>query len=234
MTNHDSLTNEEKIFQMYEDLNVGKHPKCIECRSCTQNLSNPISFWFVGEKFEESKYKILFIGKNARGEPKLLNKNVGDVSELAKVLWLDKRAYFSYTRAIVERLYGESDRSNVAFTNCVKCNNSDGKDTTTLMMKNCCIKDLQVIRKEIDILKPKFIIFYTGWYYDKFFHDIFDNIESLTDTSNTLKIGSYNMPWWEFNANLNKNTIKVLRVGHPERKSKSDFVSQISNWVLRN
>lgn len=231
MTKPNSLT-EEKIFQMYEDLNIGKNQKCIECRSSTPNLSDPISFWFVGDKFEESKNKILFVGKNARGEPKVLNNNVGDVRELAKVLWLDKRAYFSYTRAIVEKIYGELDCSKIAFTNCVKCNNSDGKDTTTLMMKNCCIKDLQVIRHEISIIKPNFIIFYTGWYYDKFFNDIFDKTENLTDTSNTKKIGNYNMPWWEFNAKLSGNTIQVLRVGHPERKNKSDFVSKISNWVL--
>lgn len=41
------------------------------------------------------------------------------------------------------------------------------------------------------------------------------------------------MPWWEFNGELNKNKIAVLRVGYPERKKEIDYVNAVVDWVER-
>lgn len=39
------------------------------------------------------------------------------------------------------------------------------------------------------------------------------------------------MPWMEAIGQLNDNLIKILRVGHPERMKKDEYVSAISKWI---
>ena len=39
------------------------------------------------------------------------------------------------------------------------------------------------------------------------------------------------MPWWEFSGYIDNDNIKILRVGHPERKKKNDYVNAITNWI---
>ena len=46
-----------------------------------------------------------------------------------------------------------------------------------------------------------------------------------------VKIGKKEMPWMEAIGQLNNNLIKILRVGHPERMKKDEYVSAISKWI---
>ena len=36
---------------------------------------------------------------------------------------------------------------------------------------------------------------------------------------------------WTFTGLINKNEIKVIRVGHPERMKKSDYINEIINYI---
>ncbi len=60
---------EEKIFRKYEEINIGKSDFCRKCRSENTGLSLPVSIWQVGDEYYDSKYKVLFVGKVARGTP---------------------------------------------------------------------------------------------------------------------------------------------------------------------
>jgi hypothetical protein len=58
----------EQIFDMYKDINLGNCDICKECKGANNNkLYYPVSIWTIGEDFQKSNDKILFVGKTARG-----------------------------------------------------------------------------------------------------------------------------------------------------------------------
>lgn len=228
MIRHDQKI-EDEIFGMYETLNIGNTEVCLNCRYTTQNLSKPNSFWFVGEKYKLSQYKTLFIGKNARGNPGVDRKSYFEFRDFADEYCNGSSAYWNYTRSISEKLYDFDSGDNIAYTNIIKCNNSITIDTTSNLMKVNCISRMQVIKEEIKILKPDNIVFLTSWEYDEHFVSIFDEIISIK--SEYIDVGKKKMPWWEFTGSLENLNINVLRIGHPERKSKAPYVSEVTNWI---
>lgn len=218
---------EKEIFNMYEEINIGKSEICRQCRSTTYDLCKPVSIWQVGDNYYDSQYRLLFVGKVARGEPGKQYNDFMDSTERADVLYNKKGwAYWNYTKAIASALYGENSWEKVAFTNMVKCNNSTTVDKTNEFTKNCC---LHIVKKEIDILKPKHIIFYTKNAYDEQIEEIFDSI--LNSKKDDVRIGKKIMNKWTFTGLINKNEIKVIRVGHPERMKKSDYINEIINYI---
>ena len=113
----------------------------------------------------------------------------------------------------------------------VKCNNSHGKDTTSGSMKDHCIGEMKVLKKEIEIIKPTHIIFYTGRYYDYYIPKVFDE-DGYKVIVNTLQpIGKRNIPWFEAEAKIGNMKFNVLRVWHPERKKKSVYVEALCGWI---
>lgn len=228
MIRHDENL-EDKIFNMYEKLDIGNAEACLNCRNTTQNLSRPVSFWFVGDKYCFSKYKLLFIGKNARGNPGVARNSYLDSRGRADELWEVSWPYWSYTRSISDELYGSDSGDYIAYTNIMKCNNSDTVDTTSNSLKDNCISRMQIIKEEIKLLKPTNIVFLTSWEYDEYFTSIFDEMTSIK--SENVAIGKKKMPWWEFTGTIESSQINVLRIGHPERKNKVVYVSEVSNWV---
>lgn len=85
---------------------------------------------------------------------------------------------------------------------------------------------MQVLKKEIEIIKPKKFIFLTSCNYDEYFKFGFDEIENTSNTK--ITIGKKKMPWWEFNGEINNNKIEVLRVGHQREKKKSTTLTLLS------
>lgn len=228
MIRHD-ISLENEIFKMYDSLDIGKALTCLNCNDNTQNLSRPVSFWFVGEKYSSSQYKLLFIGKNARGNPGMSKNSYLDSRDRADELWEGSWPYWSYTRSISEELYGKDSGDYIAYTNIMKCNNSETIDTTSNLMKDNCISRMQIIREEIKVLNPKNIVFLTSKGYDDYFNSIFDEI--LNIRSECVSIGKKKMPCWEFTGTIENTKINVLRIGHPERKNKASYVSLVSSWV---
>ena len=55
-----------------------------------------------------------------------------------------------------------------ALSNIVKCNDGSTTDNTTDEIRTNCMDKLGVIWKEVEILKPKRIVFFTGRNYDDF------------------------------------------------------------------
>ena len=221
---------EKKLLELYKNTLTEQNPICKKCKNNNDALTRPVGAWVVGNKFYSHKNRVLFVGKNARGNP---GKPYCDFQfafwESRNHLWKKSWPYWSYTRAITNAVYGNDDIENIAFTNIVKCNDSTGKDCTSWHTKECCICELKMIGKEIAIIHPTHIVFYTSWKYDDYIPRIFDTYIETKKTK--IKIGAKEMPWMEANGQLNGNSIKILRVGHPERMKKNDYVAAVSKWL---
>jgi len=237
----------DQIFQLYNFIEIGKNETCQRCIKSNKEsdfeLSAPISAWIVGENFKNDKHKILFVGKVARGD----NDDIGqiknglfrDATNLGESLLRNSSwAYWSYTRAIVEKLYQDIQIGieNIAFTNLIKCNNSPTVDMTTWETKQLCLNELKVFWKELELLKPKKVIFYTNWEYDNFIDD-YKRERKFEDKSNRnhrVQIGAKQMPWWNrvFYDSNGKKEWEFLRIGHPERKKKNEFTQRVYEWII--
>lgn len=230
-------TLEEKILSCYNEIGLGTCAVCTHCRIDNPALySKAVGMWFVGKFFEEQKNRVLFIGKNARGMPaKEYKENQNSKGFLEEFRYSRENLinkswpYWSYTKEISKRLFGDMAMEAVAFTNMVKCNGSDTIDTTTDSMKDYCIGDLAVVRHEVEIIRPTHIVLYTGTSYDSWLSPVFDKIDCFSNTS--IEIGKKKMPYGEYRCKLNHERIRVLRIGHPERMQKEAFVSTVVTWI---
>ncbi len=220
---------EKEILRLYDRLNLGECSLCRQCRE-GRNLSGPIGCWLVGEKFNEEDKRILFIGKNARDNPGNKYHTYQNTFEDTRMrLWNKGYPYWRYTKEITERIFGDNSCEHIAFTNIVKCNDSSGRDTTSDDVKKICILDLQVLRKEIEIIQPTNIVFYTALTYDSFIPQVFDSFEKRQYGERI--IGAKSVPWLCADAVIGGDRINVLRTGHPERKKREDFVNAVCEWL---
>ena len=232
---------EQEVFNLYRKLNLKHNDICVSCiAGCANNgirLSNPASIWQVGTNYHKAKIRLLFVGKIARrgnNLGKLVSNNFIDATEKANELYYDESwAYWSYTKAIASRIFKDNPWENIAFTNCIKCDDSSTQDNSNAIQKENCLKNLGVLWKEIEILKPHNIVFYTHWDFDYYIEEFrpLKNFTDKTDKNFTVNIGQKTMPWWERTYYNENDTVKILRVGHPERKKKVDFVDKITNWI---
>lgn len=240
MTYHNQI--EHDLILMYDSLFI--HEDCDICRLCRGTekehrslLSRPVTAWFVGNAFAEQETRILFVGKNARGfgDEQPYTKRYHNVYDYGRELTTKGWAYWNYTGEIIKAIYGigYNNPELTAITNIVKCNNSEGIDTTSTCMKDHCIKELRVLNRELRIIKPTHVVFYTGWNYDSYIDYAFDEILVAGSVTETKTIGQYNAPWREGKAIVNGQRILFLRTCHPERKKKEDFVNAVVDWFNR-
>jgi len=227
--------NEQDVFQMYMKIFNAPEVKSI-CSKCREkaNLSRPISLWQLGRDFGTSEYKVLFVGKTARGIPcKSLPVDdiFHDATKRADELFVGRYHYWSYTNAICKSLYGDDAWEKIAFTNLVKCNASDDIDKTDYETKENCIIRNKIFLNELIIINPSTIIFYTGYDYDEFLKELFKEYNLVNVAYTSKPVGAKNLPWWEFTITINSKIIRCLRVGHPERKKKDQFVDLIVNYI---
>jgi len=238
----------QDIFEMYKELNLGNCVTCKECRLANINrpLYEPVSIWTIGENFSNSKDKILFIGKTARGGDEsigtFIDNSFYDATEFGtNSLALDgySSPYYSYTNEIIKRYFGtfEEGKKNIAFTNLVKCNNGTTKDSTIWTTKILCLDKMKVVWKELEILKPQRIIFYSHTDYDYFIENYFNanayRFIDITNKAHCISIGNKYSFWWHrdfYNENGNK-VLSFLRLSHPERLLKEDYVNNVVRWL---
>ncbi len=239
---------EDELLSIYNNMKLGNCAICQECRNSVpvpEELSIPVSAWCIGNAFYEQEKRILFVGKTARGNPSKICGTIGDTfADTREFLWwetYDKdgkpaampSAYWGYTAEITKRLYGIDSPEFISFTNIVKCNDSPDIDIANSVMKENCVRKLRVLTREIEYINPTHIIFYTGRYYDGYIKDVFDCYQVLDDKGD-IQIGKRKMPWQEACGIINNKKYHVLRIGHPERKKKEEFVSGVVEWVRNN
>jgi hypothetical protein len=233
----------DAIFQMYSDIAIGKNEICADCirKAIGAPLSKPISFWTVGNKFTDDPFKVLFVGKTARGNPGVDHgKGYLDARTVGTDLFFSSAwHYWSYTNEIVRRLYKSEAEGwqRIAFTNLVKCNNSSASDNTPPERMHNCLSRLGVFRREVEILKPKRIVFYTHWDYDEYIASFRygETYSDVTARSATRPNGKRAIPWWhrQFYSE-GRVVMEFLRTSHPERKSKEEYVSDIVGWISKD
>ncbi|MBD5094842.1 MAG: hypothetical protein HDT26_11290 [Subdoligranulum sp.] len=222
---------EKSVFDMYKSYRLGVGEKCDICRKETPGLCKPISIWHVGDQYAMSEHRVLFVGKAARGsiqqDADCIN-GVQDGTGVAEDLYHAVGwPFWSYTRAIAEELYGEADAwEKISMTNMVKCNASETVDTTTESVKwNCA----GYLRKEIELLLPKNIVFYTNAWYDEAVASLFDSIENAK--YHDVPCGQKQMHLWRFTGMINGHSMRVIRTGHPERMKKEEFTGRIIEFI---
>lgn len=223
---------------------IGLNEVCINCKAKNNMVTTPQTPYIISNNSTLTKDRIMFIGKVARGDGfgEMIEDNLEDVTSFGEELLSDSAwAYYAYTREIIERYYGDLDKAieHISFANIMKCNNETTNDSTPWDAKICCIDKNQFIWKEINIIKPKRIIFYTHYYYDLFIENFrplnYDSIKDITDKNHRIKIGMKTSLYWhrEFYDKDNNIICTFLRVSHPMLKNKNDFVQMIISWLLQ-
>jgi len=229
------------IHQMMIDARMGSNSNdlCKQCRWASNHVTNALGPYLVCDA-EFSSISIMFVGKVARGD--CLGPEIADqledvtlfgASSIAERSW----PYYAYTRAIIECVYGDlaTGIRHVSFTNMVKCNNETTPDTSDRTSKEFCIARNRFIWREIELIKPRFVIFYTGMAYDDFIDGYLPGYASShqDNADQQVVIGKKLMPWWDrsFYDDQQREVLRFLRVGHPERKKKEDYVRVLSAWI---
>ncbi len=230
----------EKFKTMFESIQLSKNDIC---NNCDAKVKHPLLPWIVGSQFNETKEKVLFVGKPHRGEPGerlpsgILDSTKPHLDFLINCKW----PYWSYTKSIAMGLFGDNDPWDyVAFTNIIKCTNVTGEngsfDTTSKKMAKCCIDDNGVIFSEIEELKPNCIVFFT---YDLFSEHLVNlpfafKIDEITKKGNRVPCGMKTIGWWHRRIKTEwSDNVSILVTHHPERKKKSDYVNLILNWIKK-
>jgi|ERR1700730_4459324 hypothetical protein len=234
---------ERRIFD--RSISLWTNPICEACKKATnQELDGPVSIWQVGQEYDNDRYRLMFVGKNARGA---IHNNASDQLAEQGIIdgtgeadeWIGQKwsAYWYYTAAIIEHLFGslETGWERVAFTNLVKCNNSMNIDTTNNETATYCLDKLGVTWKEFEILQPLNIILLTGRNYDDFIDRYTKRFECHEKHDRNYQVvnGNKKMLWWERHCVDQKNgrNFRLLRTSHPERQKKLSFVQQLAQWV---
>lgn len=223
------------------------------CNYCKRNkkLAGPISFFHVGSKFNNDKYKIVFVGKNS-----WYNKDGYQDEISAKGCFADARKdgrdsingygeykinshYWGYIRHITEKLYGNmrDGVERIAVTNIVKCNTTGEKDDYSDNTPNDIIQkciDFGIFEKEIQIMKPKHIIFLTGTDYDEEIENFKFGCSEISNGRKT-KFGNGTIVRWPRKLSHNgKLKYFIMRTSHPLYKNKTLFTRNIIDWVKIN
>jgi hypothetical protein len=228
------------VIQTLIDSETGSNTICQECRRIEAHLTHALGPWFVCDPSNGTD-SVLFVGKVARGD--YLGEEIApsfeDVQNFGRdFIKTSSWPYWSYTREILIEVFGDLERGLQcsSFTNIVKCNNESTPDTTNQSVKDHCIQKNGFIWKEFEAIKPRVAVFYTHTAYDSYI-DSFrpaDAIRWEDNRSEWVEVGKKRMPWWDrsfFTAD-NRELLRFLRVGHPERKRKDEFVKMISKWII--
>jgi len=232
---------EQELCEMYKKIFDENKDICDRCRGGNIYLSKPLSAWLVGDDFcnpPGQKPRILFVGKNAIGNG--LGEDYGNFWQVfegtREHLWNKRSAFWRYTCGIVLKIFGDDSAEHIAMTNFIKCNEAEKSkkyaDTSSPSMKENCIGGLKMLRKEIEIIRPNILIFYTGKYYDDYIKNngvIFD--EFTVNINEKKKIGKKNMDWLAGEGWIRGQRIDVLRVWHPQTMKRCDYISAICKWI---
>lgn len=215
------------------------------CRRCDARLKHPLLPWLVGSKYRDTNEKLLFVGKPHRGNAGtilpsgIVDPNKPHLKWLMDCSW----AYWSYTKEAATTLFGKKDPWDyVCFTNIIKCTNTDAEDgsnfsdKTSYLTAKFCISDLGVIFREIEVLNPKNIIFYSYSMFKELLEDIpfAVAVKEITKKEHRVKCGNKMLPWWEraFETSWDNN-VRILVTGHPQFMKRKAYISLLTNWVRK-
>ena len=230
----------DKLINLYEkQLNIPQNKACCDCDS---KYKQPLLPWQIGEKYLTEEGGIFVAGKPHRRIPGTVRTSgVIDGREVGKNLFFDAHwPYWNYTKEALNSIYRTSEESwdHIAFSNIVKCSSTDTGDKTTWLCANQCIIENKVIFKEIELLRPRKILFFTWSMHRNMLEDIpFANTGTTIEHTNSeykIKCGAKQLGWWDRTLTANWGSkVDFLILGHPERMKKDEYIRMISNWLKK-
>lgn len=229
-----------RIEQGYRSVDVPQNPVCAACDATDKR---PLLPWHIGRSYLESRPRVVILGKNHRDDrpTKVLAGGIQDGRETAQQLQANiSWPYWSYVREILAEVYGDWSHGwdRIARSNLVKCTTvsteTDSRDTTTSLMTTSCVRDLGLIRIDLRELEPDLLILMTGTAYDGFLPELcwrpdlsFDWVD---DAGAKISCGAKALAFSRFVLAGGDRQTHGIRIGHPERMKKSDYVRAVSSW----
>lgn len=206
---------------------------CNSCKKCGKISSQKMFEWqFCGDSFYNNPYKILFVGKVFRGEENIIGQEQNMVeTRLKHEHW----PFWSYTKSIVEEKLG-LDFNSIGITNLIKCDsnlaeNKSSFDVTTDEIKENCLLKQKIFFKEINIIKPKHIIFYTpdyNYYLNKVFDEEYNANNRVDFKINNNRFHKCS----QFNIKIGDDICHCLEFIHPQFKNKDNFIEVIYEYIV--
>jgi hypothetical protein len=244
---------EREVIRSYQI----KHDFCKQCKEEGKKRypmlepTGPISFFGVGERFENDFFKVLFVGKNtwynkddAIGLKTFSGSDFKDAREDGRDLFEHNcSAFWRCIREITQRLYPQFKKpsrtwdykelwEHIAVTNLTKCNTSteiDYGDTTPYYFTEQCI---QLFEEEVTQLQPKHMILFTGKGYDHYITKL-SFIEGKNFDEDHQKIINGKAVWWLEGRSLVGNEMFFLRTCHPQGAPKG-FREEVVAWIKKH
>jgi hypothetical protein len=246
----------DRLFEMYNSLIIEKTraTKCRETLKSRQLLLGPISFWYLGKKFDDKNLPTLaFVGKTTWMDP-------GDYSCIDKKETIydgrpetikffgegQKRCqYWRIIKEITSAIYPNRDENmefldRVFITNLVKCNVFEkGATSNNLTGFKVFANCIDIFEKEIEITKPSHVIFFTNDYYDQLiekmdfgfgknnFIDVYNDKKTIT----TRELKHKSVCWWHRRyPKTGKTQMQFLRTRHPQGAPR-ELKTEIISWI---
>jgi len=259
---------QQKLIEMYIQEMTRKH--CLICEDEAKQIRSdggvkvgPKTLFHVGDSFEHRRFRPVFVGKTdwynlkqwQSEEPisthgKIIKNTFGQGTEWYK----DDGgvAFWRYIKEITQEINLSLD--DYAVSNLAKCDvmykyaKEKYKEDTPLIMYQKCTK---IFNKEMQILRPTHIIFFTNEYFDDLIHAIrfwFDDYSYYQDIkesyyikqiTNSYKVKKRNRTacWWHrsfyYDSSRKKPELQFLRTRHPQG-APGKFKEKIIEWLEEN
>ena len=140
-----------------------------------------------------------------------------------------KSAFFRFAKAISAKILEKSSiwTTEIAWTNLYKVSHKSGNPDAKLKKAQLQICK-EILKTEIEILKPKYIVFLTSHWEDEFIKYCFD--ESLNTSITSVKWGENDKYFSK--VFLNEKAI-IIRTLHPQGKNEQLHLKAITNLLER-
>ena len=273
---------EKKIFDMYQkEINNKKCSSCLEhdreLKKYGKGRAKPGTLWYVGKNFDNKgkSIKLFFIGKTGIGTnygnqyaTKIRDEEKGKYEYIQDCRYVGplyfyfpwdengRSRYWDFIKDITYKL-GLS-LEDIAISNLAKCNcflqdelDSSDNNTDRVYFDNC----KRIINKEIKILKPTHVIFFTGaqessWSwdppnqapdYDVIIKSLeFEGLQPKNIFNATIKVknkdgkrsGTQPIWWWRTFYKKDKPVMHFLRTYHPARMP-DGLKNRIYDWIVK-
>lgn len=161
------------------------------------------------------------------------NRNGKLYSSHCPTYCVSNKAFWSYSKMIFESLTGTQDKSeiwteHIAWSNLYKLSPVNGgnpsKGTKQRQMDIC----IEILKKELDTLKPTHILFITGYEWFTPFEKIFVKVTECKDKK-INRGNNINSVFVEGTASY--GSAKVVIACRPEYRKKNDYVQEVINFL---
>jgi hypothetical protein len=236
-----------ELFNIYKQWNA--NGGCDNCIQYDRKLHpdreriGPVSYFHVGKNLnvKSKSPRIAFVGKaswnskkDIKGEP--IKNGVIDLSEFGEYAYNNiTSAYWNFITKITEELGLSLD--DIAITNLVKCNIYDNETDTSNDITNDYYYEqcIRLFEKEIMVMRPTHMIFFTNVYYDHLLRDLrfgYSTSKDIHDENYKISIkresGPYKTCWWH--RSFSNGKMHMLRTRHPQG-APTQLKDSIVKWV---